>query len=392
MTVAKRMMAGVNKEGGAARVTAVTFESDESTLYDVKYVVNSTTEKRLPEALLSVPSAPTPRASSSFSTSSTLPSMEADLRLELENTRRKHKEEVANLEWQLREQRALVQRLRGRQKEASRQLATAAKEAERVRVEREIHLKEVNDRMMMLLEEAEKAAAASEDAVAKVEHAKHSLERRRPQKEKKTAEEELERTRLLCHAEQARVLSNVLKLLEEREEAVEERVRAELGKEVEAAVQREKTTALLVTSLEKQQRDMSLMGMCKKVLPCEALEKLQSTGFNLNALGDSESVDTLHPKRQSVLGNVVNQLLESVLTAAHPRDPHGALGAATRRRDSTKSLVGGAIAAGVVGGEKKQSRSGSCSVRVFWRRRKQRVRASKQRQRSDVFFGCRRGR
>jgi hypothetical protein len=36
VTVAKRMMAGVNKEGGAARVTAVTFESDESTLYDIK--------------------------------------------------------------------------------------------------------------------------------------------------------------------------------------------------------------------------------------------------------------------------------------------------------------------------------------------------------------------
>jgi hypothetical protein len=102
-----------------------------------------------------------------------------------------------------------VQRHRGRQKEASRQLATASKEAERVRVEREINLKEENDRTMMLLEEAEKAAAAREDAVAKVEHAKHSLERRHLQKEKKTAEEELECTRLLCHAEQARVHSNV---------------------------------------------------------------------------------------------------------------------------------------------------------------------------------------
>jgi chromosome segregation ATPase len=94
--------------------------------------------------------------------------MEADLRLELEDTRRKHKEEVANLEWQLREQRALVHRLRGREKEASRQLATASKEAERVKVEREIDLKRVNELMMMLLEESEKAA--SEDAVAKVEH------------------------------------------------------------------------------------------------------------------------------------------------------------------------------------------------------------------------------
>jgi hypothetical protein len=71
---------------------------------------------------------------------------------------------------------------------------------------------------------------------------------------------------LLCHAYQARVHSDVLEFLEEREEAVEERVRAELGKEVEAAVQREKTTALLLTELEEQQRDMSLMGMCKKIL------------------------------------------------------------------------------------------------------------------------------
>jgi hypothetical protein len=291
--------------------------------------------------------------------------MEIQLRRALENMRRKFEEEVANLEWQLREERALVQRLRGRQKEASRQLATASKEAERARVEREIDLKEVNDPMTILLEEAEKAAAASEDAVAKVEHAKLSLERRRLKKEKKTAEKELELTPLLCHAEQARVLSNVLELLEEREEAVEERVRAELGKELGAALQREKTAALLVAELEQQQRDMSLMGVCKKILSCDALEKLQSTRFNLNALGDSESVDTLHPKRQSVLGNVVNQLLESVLTAAHPRDPHGALGAATRRRDSTKSLVGAAIATGVACGEKKQSRSVSCSVRVF---------------------------
>jgi hypothetical protein len=38
VTVAKRMMAGVNKEGGAAIITAVTFESDETTLYNVKYV------------------------------------------------------------------------------------------------------------------------------------------------------------------------------------------------------------------------------------------------------------------------------------------------------------------------------------------------------------------
>jgi hypothetical protein len=73
------MMAGVNKEGGLALVTAVTFESDESTLYDIKYVVNSTTEKRLPEALLSVPSTPTPRASSSFSTFPPLASMETEL-------------------------------------------------------------------------------------------------------------------------------------------------------------------------------------------------------------------------------------------------------------------------------------------------------------------------
>jgi hypothetical protein len=75
VTVAKRMMAGVNKEGGAALVTEVTFESDETTLYSVKYVVSTATEKRLPEALHSVPSAPTPRASSSFSTSTTPPPM-----------------------------------------------------------------------------------------------------------------------------------------------------------------------------------------------------------------------------------------------------------------------------------------------------------------------------
>jgi hypothetical protein len=79
VTVAKRMMAGVNKEGGTARVTAVTFECDESTLYEIKYVVNSSTEQRLPEALLSVPTAPTPRASSSFSTFPPLASMETEL-------------------------------------------------------------------------------------------------------------------------------------------------------------------------------------------------------------------------------------------------------------------------------------------------------------------------
>jgi hypothetical protein len=92
VTVAKRMMAGVNKEGGGALVTAVMFESEETTLYNVKYVVSAATEQRLPEALLTVPSAQTPRASSSFSTSSTLPSVEAELRRELEDTKRKYEE------------------------------------------------------------------------------------------------------------------------------------------------------------------------------------------------------------------------------------------------------------------------------------------------------------
>jgi hypothetical protein len=55
-------------------------------------------------------------------------------------------------------------------------------------------------------------------------------------------------------------------------------------------------------------------------------------------------VDALHPKRQSVLGNTVNQLFESVLAAAHPKDPNGALFGAMSRRDSTKSTVGAAIA------------------------------------------------
>jgi hypothetical protein len=211
VTVAKRMMPGVNKEGGAARVTAITFENDKTTLYDVKYVVSTATEKRLPEALLSVPSAP-----SSFSTSSTLPSVEAELRRELEDTKRKYEEEVGNLAWQLREEKALVQRSRGRQKEALRQLATVSKEAERERVLRERDLKEVNDHILLLLEEAEEAAVASEDAVAKHERAKYSLERRRLQKEKRAAEEELERVRILCHVEQERVHSDVLGLLQER--------------------------------------------------------------------------------------------------------------------------------------------------------------------------------
>jgi hypothetical protein len=178
-----------------------------------------------------------------------------------------------------------VQRPRGHQKEALRQLTTVSKEAERERVLREHNLKEVNDCMLLLLDEAKEAAAASE-----------------------------------------------------------ERVLAELGKEVEAAAQREKTTALRVSELEEQQRDMSLTGICKKILPCEELDKLQSTRFNLNSFGDSESVDKLHPKRQSVLGNTVNHLLHSALAAAHPRDPNGALVAAISRRGSTKSTVGAAIA------------------------------------------------
>jgi hypothetical protein len=45
-----------------------------------------------------------------------------------------------------------------------------------------------------------------------------------------------------------------------------------------------------------------------------------------------------------VLGNTANHLIQSVLAAAHPRDPNGALVAAISRRDSTKSTVGAAIA------------------------------------------------
>jgi hypothetical protein len=133
-------------------------------------------------------------------------------------------------------------------------------------------------------------------------------------------------------------------------------------------VQREKTTALLMTELEEQQRDMPLMGMCKRDLPCEALEKLQRTRFNLNALGDSESVDTLHPKRQSVLGNVQRCSEPTSRVCSHRRPPQRPTWGAEcshPRRDSTKSFVGAAIATGVAGGEKKQSRSGSSSARVF---------------------------
>jgi hypothetical protein len=164
-----------------------------------------------------------------------------------------------------------------------RQKKQRGKDAERVRPQggKRPHA------MLLLLEEAEEAAEASEDAIAKHKRAKYSLERRRLQKEKHAAEEELERVRILYHVEQERVHSNVLGLRQEREEAVEERVRVELGKEVEAVEQREKIAALRVAELEEQQRDMSLMGICRKVLPREELTKLQNTRFNLNSFGDS---------------------------------------------------------------------------------------------------------
>jgi hypothetical protein len=67
--VAKRMMAGENKEGGQALVTAVSFSGD-SAMYDVKYLMSTGSEKNLPEGLLSVPEVVPCRASSAASSSS----------------------------------------------------------------------------------------------------------------------------------------------------------------------------------------------------------------------------------------------------------------------------------------------------------------------------------
>jgi hypothetical protein len=338
VTVAKRMMTGVNKEGGQALVTAITFDGD-SALYDVKYVLRGTVEKLLPEALLSVPRAVPSRATSSSSRASSETRRESGREVELQRQLADMKQKYENLKWQNAEQRALVARLRDRQKEASRQLATAAEENERVRVQRECDLKMLNDRALLVMEEAEEAAAREGKEARETMEEEHRLEKKCLQKEKRAAEKELEQTRQRSDAEQARLLSNVMGLLTDREDVV----RVEMEKKVERSEQR-------VAELEKKRDDNSFLGICQKVLPPDKLAAVLESPYNPNTFRDSGTVDALHPRRQSALGKVVGEVVGAVLTAAHPDQP-GALKAAAGRRYSAGTVAGAAlITAGVEGG------------------------------------------
>lgn len=114
VVVAKRMMAGVNKPGGQAVITAVSTSSSDS-VYDVKYMLSSSTEKRLPEELLSVPEVMSSRTSSCASSSESRRATDEQRALKDEN--RRLLEEVEKLKWQNKQQRAAMVTLKGRVKE-----------------------------------------------------------------------------------------------------------------------------------------------------------------------------------------------------------------------------------------------------------------------------------
>ena len=348
------MMAGENKEGGQALVTAVSFSGD-SAMYDVKYLMTTGSEKNLPEGLLSVPEDVPCRASSS-SASSSEARREEGLQRELAETKRRYEQQIENLQWQNRQQRAVAVRQNERQKDASRQLAAAGKalvaaseEAERERVLRQFERKVLNDRVEEIVKETEEACSQQREEELAELLKEHRLKEKRLKKENAVAEKERELASQRATAEHARLLSSVGEMLAETGDAAEEKVREEMGKVVETAEKR-------VAELEKAQSDRSLMGICQSVLPEEDLAAVLNMPFNLNTIGDSEAVGALHSRRQSALGKVVGKVMEAVLTSAHPTDQAGVLSAATSRRDSASTVVGAALlAVGGGGGREKKS-------------------------------------
>jgi hypothetical protein len=195
--VAKRMMAGENKEGGQALVTAVSFSGD-SAMYDVKYLMTTGSEKNLPEGLLSVPEDVPCRASSS-SASSSEARREEGLQRELAETKRRYEQQIENLQWQNRQQRAVAVRQNERQKDASRQLAAAGKalvaaseEAERERVLRQFERKVLNDRVEEIVKETEEACSQQREEELAELLKEHRLKEKRLKKENAVAEKERE--------------------------------------------------------------------------------------------------------------------------------------------------------------------------------------------------------
>jgi hypothetical protein len=362
--VAKRMMAGENKEGGQALVTAVSFSGD-SAMYDVKYLLSTGSEKNLPEGLLSVPEVVPRRASSVASSSSSVASSSSSsssearrdegLQRMLEETTRRYEQQIKNLQWQNRQQRAVAVRLNERQKEASRRLAAAGKalvaaseEAERQRVLRQFDLRVLNDRVEEMVKETEEVCSQQREEELAEMLKEHRLEEKRLKKVNAAAEKERSLASQRATAEHARLLSNVEELLAETGDAVEERVREEMGKVVETAEQR-------VAVLEEAQGDHSLMGLCRSILAAEELAVVQKMPFNLNTIVESDDVDALQSRRKSALGNVVGKLVGAVLTAAHPTDQAGVLNAATSRRDYASTVAGAALLAAGGGGRERKS-------------------------------------
>jgi len=146
VVVAKRMMAGVNKPGGAAFVASVAFV-DGAPVYDVKYVLSSSSEKALPEGLLSIQEAAPSRAHAS----SVSRRAADDQRTLVDENKRLH-DENENLKWQSKRDRAAVATLKKDVKETTRVLLAASKargaavaEGERAKVQAEFNLKAAND-------------------------------------------------------------------------------------------------------------------------------------------------------------------------------------------------------------------------------------------------------
>ena len=362
VTVQRRTAEGINKPGGAAAVTARYSPRggvSGALVYDVKYIVGSSSEKGLPVGLLSAPvAAPARRASGSSELAAAAARRASDADAARDQQDERHRQELEALKYQAAQGRS-------KYKDAAQRLREAVKEAkanqDKVRdqeVLRTVQFERMHANVDRIAAQvAEAAVSAKNDEVsAKMKQMQSQLQEERRQRLK--AEEDVKHARNQFAADQARTLSNVGALLDDsraaataeaEEKAAEALKRANAASERQLADERarhESELSKLQSLLYAHGKDEhTLMGIARQALSSEKYLEMSNIP-SLGKLGStSDSVEGMHPKRKSDLARVATAIIGAVLEKAKAgkSDPSGVLKAMLERRSSGTTVVGLAI-------------------------------------------------
>ena len=299
--VEARMGPGFNHPGGVAKVVSrksMGHGDGVETVYTVSYTIDRRSESDLPVELLSLhtetvgrrlSSSTSSTAASSSTISSAASSSEArcamDMRKEFDDKMKEKEKQMEVERWQAREDRreaaGLREKMKGHLKELSLlEASMKAEREERAKLEavQQACLEELHKDVDEIAAEARAANDGENKMAAQLKAVQSRL--RKEEKEKKKAEAAVEETRNIANANQARILANVGRLLDEQKQAVEE-------EHLETIQEHESMFDELQEKLEASQKPAgSLVEGAEKAGVTTEKRLTGTTGVGASSLGD----------------------------------------------------------------------------------------------------------